>query len=54
MFAQIVRAKVSAAFSAAFSRNRQPARPDMAYLDDEPLLIDRASGTPVTLSPTSA
>ena len=52
--AGFVRAKVSAAFSAAFSRNRQPARPDMAYLDDEPLVIDRASGTPVTLSPTSA
>ena len=52
--AGFVRAKVSAAFSAAFSRNRQPARPDMAYLDEEPLLIDRASGTPVTLSPTSA
>ena len=52
--AGFVRAKVSAAFSAAFSRNRQPTRPDMAYLDEEPLLVDRAAGSPVTLSPTSS
>ena len=52
--AGFVRAKASAAVSTVFSRNRQPVRPDMAYLDEEPLLVDRVSGSPVTTSPTSA
>jgi len=34
--AGFVRAKVSTAVSTVFSRNRRPAQPDMAYLDQEP------------------
>ena len=52
--AGFVRAKVSAAFSAAFSRNRHPARPDMAYLDQEPSSLDRVNGSPAPLNPATA
>jgi len=51
--AGFVRAKLTAAISAVFSRNQGPARPDMAYLDQEPPPIDGASASPATLSPTS-
>jgi hypothetical protein len=51
--AGFVRAKLSAALSAAYNaalrRNRQ-VQPDMAYLDEEALLVDPA-GTPARLSP---
>ena len=50
--AGFVRAKLSAAFAAAFSRNRRPAQPDMAYLDEESLPI--ATGSPTSLNPISA
>jgi len=49
--AGFVRAKVSAGVSAVFSRNRRPAQPDMAYLDQEPLPVN---GSPTTLSSTTA
>ena len=46
--AGFVRAKVSTGFAMLFSRNRQPARPDMAYLDQEPPLVATAPSTPTS------
>jgi hypothetical protein len=50
--AGFVRAKISTGFSLLFSRDRQPARPDMAYLDQEPPLV--GTGSPATVTPISA
>ena len=50
--AGFVRAKISTGFSLLFSQNRPPARPDMAYLEQEPPLV--ATGSPATVTPISA